>query len=144
MEQGATATFRRQTDTVPRARSLIGRELCRFVADHEVVDRLVLAGAEACNNAILHSDCGSYVVKVEIGTDVCTVTVADDGIGFNVPEQLVMPGPDSVGHRGLALMDALVDDMDISSSPEGTTVVLRQRISHNGRRAPLSQRTVQT
>ena len=136
MEQGATATFRRQADTVPRARRLIGRELCRFVADHEVVDRLVLAGAEACNNAILHSDCGSYVVQIEIDTDVCTVTVADDGVGFDVPEHLVMPGPDSVGQRGLALMDALVDDVDISSSSEGTTVVLRQRISGNGRNAP--------
>lgn len=144
MEQGATATFRRQADTVPRARRLIGRELWRLVADHEVVDRLVLAGAEACNNAILHSNCGSYVVKVEIDTDVCTVTVADDGVGFNVPEQLVMPEPDSVGYRGLALMDALVDDVDISSSSQGTTVVLRQRISGNGRNAPSSHRTAET
>jgi anti-sigma regulatory factor (Ser/Thr protein kinase) len=134
MEQGATATFRRQADTVPRARSLIGRELCRVVDDDDVVDRLVLASAEACNNAILHSDCGRYVVTVEIDTAVCTVTVSDDGIGFDMPEHLVMPSPDSVGHRGLALMDALVDQVTIRSSPEGTTVVLRQHINGNNQR----------
>lgn len=132
MGQGATVRFRRQADTVPRARGLIGQALCGAVRDAEVVHRLVLASAEACNNAVLHSACGSYVVTVEIDTDVCTITVADDGVGFDVPERLAMPGPESVGHRGLALMDALVDQVDISSSTSGTTVVLRHHLGHNG------------
>lgn len=116
-----------------RARGLVGRELCRAVVDEEVVHRLVLASAEACNNVVLHSACGSYVVMVEIDTDVCTITVADDGIGFDVPKRRAMPGPESVGQRGLALMDALVDQVDISSSSSGTTVVLRHHLGHNGR-----------
>jgi hypothetical protein len=35
-----------------------------------------------------------------------------------------MPSPEAVDHRGLALMEALVDQVKVSSTPAGTTVVL--------------------
>jgi serine/threonine-protein kinase RsbW len=133
MGKGVTVRFRRQADTVPRVRGLIGHELFRCGAGDDVVDRLVLASAEACNNAILHSASRSYVVTVDIDTNICTITVSDEGSGFDVPQPPVMPGPESAGRRGLALMDALVDQVNIDSSTSGTTVVLRQRLGSNGR-----------
>lgn len=127
--------FQRRADTVPHVRGLVGRELSRHGADADVVDRLVLASAEACNNAIMHSASSTYMVSVDIDTSTCTITISDEGHGFSVPERPMMPEPDAVGRRGLALMGALVDDVKVSSSAAGTTVVLRHALSSNGKSA---------
>lgn len=132
MARGLTLRFQRRADTVPHVRGLVGRELSRHGADAEVVDRLVLASAEACNNAIMHSASATYMVTVDIDTSTCTITVSDDGRGFDVPERPMMPEPDAVGRRGLALMGALVEDVKVSSSTDGTIVVLRHTLSTNG------------
>lgn len=124
--------FQRRADTVPHVRGLVGRELSRHGADAEVVNRLVLASAEACNNAIMHSASTTYLVTVDIQLDMCTITVSDEGHGFDVPDRPSMPEPDAVGNRGLALMGALVEDVKVSSSVAGTTVVLRHKLSSNG------------
>jgi anti-sigma regulatory factor (Ser/Thr protein kinase) len=107
---------------------MIDAELHHNGINGDTAERVVLASAEACNNAILHSASASYVVRVEIDGDVCTVTVSDDGNGFDVPERIEMPAPEAVSQRGLALMRTLVDDVDVSSGPSGTTVVLRQAL----------------
>lgn len=125
MAEGLTLRLRRAADTVPRVRGLVSQELVRRGVDRDVVDRIVLASAEACNNAILHARGATYRVTVEVGGGCCTITVVDGGGGFTVPDRPVMPEPDSVGHRGLALMGALVDDVKVDSSTTGTTVILR-------------------
>lgn len=129
MGRGVTLTFRCRPDTVPRARGLVDAELRHNGVNGDTVDRLVLASAEACNNAILHSASPSYVVRIDIDGDQCTVTVSDSGSGFDVPERIEMPAPDAVSRRGLALMSELVDDVDVSSGPQGTKVVLRQSLN---------------
>jgi anti-sigma regulatory factor (Ser/Thr protein kinase) len=113
---------------------MVDAELRHNGIDGDTVERVVLASAEACNNAILHSASTNYVVRVEIDGDVCTVTVSDNGSGFDVPERIEMPAPEAVSQRGLALMRTLVDDVDVSSGPSGTTVVLRQALD----REPIS------
>jgi anti-sigma regulatory factor (Ser/Thr protein kinase) len=128
MGRGVTLTFRCRPDTVPRARGMVDAELRHNGINGDTAERMVLASAEACNNAILHSACASYVVRVEIEGAVCTVTVSDDGIGFEVPDRIEMPAPEAVSRRGLALMRTLVDDVEVSSGPSGTTVVLRQAL----------------
>lgn len=132
MVRGKTLSFRRAADTVPQIRELVGSELNRRGVEAEVVDRVVLACAEACNNAILHSTGDTYRVSVDISADACTITVSDDGEGFVVPDHIVMPPPDVVGHRGLALMDALVDNLTVNTSANGTTVVIRNSLRPNG------------
>lgn len=133
MGRGVMLTFRCRPDTVPRARQLIDTELRHNGVNGEVVDRVVLASAEACNNAILHSASASYDVTVAVDCDQCTVTVRDSGSGFHVPDRIEMPAPDAVSRRGLALMRALVDAVDVQSGQEGTTVVIRSQL--NGNRA---------
>ena len=49
-----------------------------------------------------------------------------------------MPGPHATGHRGLALMEALVDDVDVVSDRAGTTVMLAQSFTPNGHRPPVT------
>jgi serine/threonine-protein kinase RsbW len=129
MGRGVMLTFRCQPETVPRARHLVDTELRHNGVNGEVVDRVVLASAEACNNAILHSTSSSYDVSVDVDGNLCTVTVRDNGNGFRVPDRIEMPEPDAVSRRGLALMRALVDDVDVASSHDGTTVVIRQNLN---------------
>ena len=94
-----------------------------------MVDPLVLAVAEACNNAILHADGEAFGVSIVVeGTD-CTVVVSDSGDGFVPPVRPRMPAPDATSHRGLALMQALVDRVEVSSNEAGTTVVLAQSLT---------------
>jgi anti-sigma regulatory factor (Ser/Thr protein kinase) len=128
MGHGVTQTFRCRADTVPRVRALVAEELRRHGVDGDLVDRIVLASAEACNNAILHSESPSYVVTTDIADGSCTVTVRDAGVGFDVPERMEMPAPDAVSRRGLALMCVLVDEVDVTSNGVGTTVVLRHSL----------------
>ena len=126
MGRGVTQTFRCRAETVPRVRAMVEAELRRNTLTDDLVDRLVLATAEACNNAILHSQSPSYVVTVDVADDVCSVTVRDAGVGFSVPDRMEMPEPDAVSRRGLALMCVLVDEVCVSSNGVGTTVELRQ------------------
>jgi anti-sigma regulatory factor (Ser/Thr protein kinase) len=126
MGRGVTQTFRCRAETVPRVRAMVTAELRRNGAVEDLVDRVVLATAEACNNAILHSQSPSYVVGIDIGDDTCVVTVRDAGVGFAVPDRMEMPEPDAVSRRGLALMCVLVDEVCVSSNGVGTTVELRQ------------------
>lgn len=128
MGRGVTLTFRCRPETVPRARGMVDAELRHNGISSETAERVILASAEACNNAILHSASASYVVRVDVEGAVCTVTVSDTGSGFEVPERIEMPAPEAVSRRGLALMRTLVDDVEVSSGPWGTTVVLRQAL----------------
>lgn len=126
MGRGVTQTFRCRAETVPRVRAMVAAELRRNGTSADVVDRVVLATAEACNNAILHSQSPTYVVAVDVADEACVVTVRDAGVGFTVPERIEMPAPDAVSRRGLALMRVLVDEVCVRSNGVGTTVELRQ------------------
>jgi len=126
MGRGVTQTFRCRAETVPRVRAMVDAELRRNGITGDLLDRVVLATAEACNNAILHSQSPSYVVSIEVADGTCVVMVRDAGVGFSVPDRMEMPEPDAVSRRGLALMCVLVDEVCVSSNGVGTTVELRQ------------------
>lgn len=104
----------------------------------DIVEQLVLAVAEACNNAILHAAGEDFTVSVVVARGRALVTVADHGAGFVPPARPSMPGPHATGHRGLALMRALVDDVDVVSDGAGTTVMLAQSFTPNGQLPPVT------
>lgn len=104
----------------------------------DVAEQLVLAVAEACNNAILHAAGDDFTVSVLVDSGRALVTVADHGAGFVPPMHPSMPGPQAIGRRGLALMQALVDDIDVVSDGAGTTVMLAQSFTPNGHRPSIT------
>jgi anti-sigma regulatory factor (Ser/Thr protein kinase) len=59
-----------------------------------------------------------------------SVVVADDGTGFDPArfEGWRLPDRFASGGRGLFLMRELMDDIDIDSTPDGTTVTLSRRV----------------
>ena len=104
----------------------------------DIVEPLVLAIAEACNNAILHAAGDDFTLSVVVDGGRALVTISDHGAGFIPPAQPSMPGPHAIGHRGLALMEALVDDVDVVSDAAGTTVMLAQSFTPNGHLPPVT------
>jgi anti-sigma regulatory factor (Ser/Thr protein kinase) len=136
MDVQTSTRFRRQPAAVPSARAFVDHVLRSAGLAPEVVDALVLAVAEACNNATLHAEGDTFTVTVTIDDSTCTLTVSDLGRGFRPPRRARMPSPDAVGQRGLALMEALVDHVDVSSSPAGTTVRLVHDLAASAAAAP--------
>ena len=130
-ELGVTRRFRRVAEAVPAARAFVRR----WLPESDPAEGLVVAAAEAINNVIDHATGEAFTVAVDLDGIVGTVTVLDVGPGFDVPDEPAMPDVFANRCRGLALMHALADGVDIASSPAGTTVTLRQEF------APVRQRS---
>jgi serine/threonine-protein kinase RsbW len=130
--------FHRERTAVPSARAFAAHALVSAAVPSDIVEQLVLAAAEACNNAILHAEGDDFTVSVVVEGDRALVTVADHGAGFIPPSRPSMPSPHATGHRGLALMEALVDDVDVVSDRAGTTVMLAQSFTPVGHLPPVT------
>jgi serine/threonine-protein kinase RsbW len=96
----------------------------RVGLDADRADRYTFAVNEIVINAIQHGG-GTAEVAIAAGAGTVTVTVVDNGPGWSsdIPEEL--PPPDRTHGRGLWLATRMCDDLTISSSSTGTTIVLR-------------------
>jgi serine/threonine-protein kinase RsbW len=92
-----------------------------------VIGELSVAISEACTNAVRHAAGDEYRVEVTLDPRTIRITVADLGPGFDVPNPVTMPPAGAVSGRGLALMDALVDDLDVTCAKAGGTTVVMTR-----------------
>jgi serine/threonine-protein kinase RsbW len=108
----------------------IARHICRDalvslgVSDGCVAD-LELAVTEACTNVLRHAAPGSheYEVQVEIDERTCEIRVLDAGDNFHmIEEERPAPVMAETG-RGLFLMRAMLDELDLDHEPEAGTVV---------------------
>jgi serine/threonine-protein kinase RsbW len=108
--------------------------LCRLgPVDDETLADLKLAVTEACSNSVRHAygdGTGLVSVRYELGTDSLAVEVADAGQGFRfdrpVPKLTVVPDDDlREDEMGLAIIHALVDEVDIGVGPEGRGTRIR-------------------
>ena len=133
----------RERAAVPSARAFVRRALGSAGVPPETAEVVVLAVAEACNNAILHAEGDAFRLSLAVDGSQVTVTVSDSGAGFVPPVHPRMPAPDATGQRGLALMEALVDRVQVSSSAGGTTVVIEHSLTpSNGGGRTLGRRTL--
>lgn len=99
-----------------------------------VCDDLVLAAGEAANNAIAHGGRGSGCIEVTCrrSRDLVLLDVRDHGCGFDAAgTDFSRPaGPESPHGRGLFLIRALTDRVDVESNgtDRGTSVHIEKRI----------------
>jgi serine/threonine-protein kinase RsbW len=91
----------------------------------EVLSDLKLAVTEACANSIAHAygtDAGLIRVDVALEPDRVLVEVVDEGVGMDEP-QIATFEPDGDGLQeggmGLALIQALVDDLHVGPGRDG-------------------------
>ena len=95
------------------------------------IDEVRMAVVEACINAFEHSHSGDREVFVtfEVLPEKLRITVHDNGVGFS-PDVLEEPTIEgklkAVRKRGwgLKIIKGLMDEVEIRSGAEGTTVVM--------------------
>lgn len=137
MNVRVTTRFRGERAAVPSARAFVRHALRSATRSVDLAERIELAAAEACNNAILHASGSAFTVSVVVDDGQVVVTIVDEGDGFVPPTDPSMPSPQAIGQRGLPLMRALVDEVDVASNGNGTTVMLVQSVNSDGR-SPVS------
>ena len=121
--------------------------LCRLVlagvcrlgpVDEETLADLKLAVTEACSNSVRHAygeGAGLVRIRYELTADSLAVEVADAGSGFRFDRPLpeLGPGPGEElreDEMGLAIIHALVDEVEIGAGPggNGTTISFRKNL----------------
>ena len=88
----------------------------------ELVADLKLALTEACSNSIRHAyregRAGAVEVRYELTDDKLAVEVTDDGDGFDPATMRAPSGELDEGGLGIAIIRALVDELDIGPRPD--------------------------
>ncbi|MFG2087414.1 MULTISPECIES: ATP-binding protein [unclassified Spirillospora] len=119
----------REALTIPVIRRVVGDALRGLGVSDDCVDDVLVATSEACTNVVQHARAaGEYKVTGHVDEGVCVLKIMDRGRGPRpAPEDR---GVMSESGRGIRIMRALVDDLDIDTSPDrGTVVHLRKRLS---------------
>lgn len=130
MEIELTLRLPRHPRTVAVVRRLVRDAFDCLDVPSGSADDIELALCEACTNAILHASAGpEYWVCLSIGAGSCVVEVGDGGSGFafDVPS---MVSSDAESGRGLALIDALMDEVHWAvPARSGTAVRMVKRLA---------------
>jgi serine/threonine-protein kinase RsbW len=120
----------RETASVPLARHLLGSALATVGVDADCREDIQLALTEACANAVRHAEPAvTYQVRIRLDATHCHIAVVDGGAGFD-PTALP-PGarPGDEAGRGLELIRALADRLDIQKrDPSGTVLTFIKRL----------------
>lgn len=113
----------RDTAAIGVVRHVASGALAELGVCSECIRDIALALSEACANAVEHArDAGDYEVSLELADRVCQITLADTGLDADASMPAgPMPGPDHLRGRGVALMHALVDDVEVVRAPSGST-----------------------
>jgi anti-sigma regulatory factor (Ser/Thr protein kinase) len=111
-------------DVIPAMRRVLGRWLREAGASAAEVDEVTLACSEASANAIEHA-----YAPGETGFELRGERSDDDEVQLAVHDWGTWRDPRGVNRgRGLALMEALMDRVEIEAGADGTTVRLARRL----------------
>jgi PAS domain S-box-containing protein len=122
-----TDRFRVEYPATPEAlasmRAVLRRWLRHVGSDEQQIAEVVTACGEAATNAIEHSGAGGgapFEIGGRLDGGEVVITIRDYG-AWREPRE-------GDHGRGLSLMRALMDTVEVSPTPEGTTVRLRRRL----------------
>lgn len=122
----------REPSSVTRARHVLITLLSLTDADAETRGHLAVLISEACANAVAHADTGSTVaISIVIGDHECVVEVSNRGISPDgAGLRAALPGPLTVGGRGLPLIAALADSAAFTTGQPGEVLLrMTKRLS---------------
>ncbi|HVE46212.1 MAG TPA: ATP-binding protein [Acidimicrobiales bacterium] len=116
----------RDSLTIPLARHLARNTMREIGVDDDCVGDVEVALTEACTNVLDHSGPGdAYQVEFVIDGHACSIRIVDVGDGFDSTEAGTVPAAAGAeSGRGIALMRALVDQVEFESGRQAGTVVL--------------------
>lgn len=80
---------------------------------------------EFCNNSIKYSNCSNIIMTMNIDEDCCSLTLSDNGIGFNIEVDEM-----GLGIKNMRMRSEAIDfDFRISSTlGKGTVINLQKRL----------------
>jgi PAS domain S-box-containing protein len=122
-----TYRFSASPATVSLARHFFGDWLAHQPADPGCRDDLLVMVSELCTNAVREAtaEAGSVVLRAWDHGDALIVEVEDDGNGMDpdaIPTDERLPDPDAPEGRGLFLVQALADEVEVQPRESGTVV----------------------
>ena len=114
-----------EATSVRLIRLAVTNTLTVFGVADDCIEEIRLALSEACTNVVEHAeDADGYEVRLEVHDHRCVISVTNTGNGFDADDlRGVMPGPTSSRGRGVAIMRAVMDQVEFRSEPEAGTVV---------------------
>lgn len=118
----------------------ITEEICiRFGLIEDEIDDISIAVTEAVNNAIKHGNkedsTKSIKIVFEVETDRIKIRIKDEGKGFQLEEVKDPRKNENLlkdDGRGILIMKALMDEVEVLSGSEGNVLQLVKNISRNG------------
>ena len=119
-------------DGVPLARHVVRESLAAIDVTSGVIDDIELALSEACTNVLRHAGPGdAYEVVLHVRAGRCEVQVTDHGQGFDLASvRKRRPGGQSERGRGLAIMEGVMDAVEVVSRPgQGSRVTLVKQLA---------------
>ena len=130
MELSLALTLPRDEQTVPVARHIVRNAMEQVGVEETCIDDVELALSEACTNVLLHSGPGDqFVVRLDLEDRLGVLRVIDVGHGFDSAKlQATDDLVEAERGRGLGVMQALVDRVDLTSRPEAGTIVTLEKV----------------
>jgi serine/threonine-protein kinase RsbW len=130
MELSLALTLPRDELTVPVARHIVRKAMEQVAVEETCAYDVELALSEACTNVLLHSGPGDqFIVRLDLEGGRGVIRVIDIGHGFDAAMlQATDDLLEAERGRGLGLMQALVDRVDLTSRPEAGTIVTLEKI----------------
>jgi len=130
MELSLSLTLPRDKQTVPVARHIVRNAMEQVGVEETCVDDVELALSEACTNVLLHSGPGDqFVVRLDLEDRLGVLRIIDLGHGFDSAEvQATDDLVEAEQGRGLGVMQAVVDRVDLTSRPEAGTIVTLEKV----------------
>ena len=115
-------------------RAFVGGFLGDARVPQDVIDEVLMAVGEVVANACRHGRAevlpGLVEVCCELRSGLLSISIRDDGPGFDTRSLSSLEPPDllSQGGRGFFLMRQLMDKVEVDSNPRGTTVTLERQL----------------
>ncbi|HET7519071.1 MAG TPA: ATP-binding protein [Actinomycetes bacterium] len=130
MDISLALTLPRDEQTVSVARHIVRNAMEQVGVEETCVYDVELALSEACTNVLLHSGAGDqFVVRLDLDEYLGVIRVIDVGRGFDSARlQATESGLEAERGRGLSLMQALVDRVDLTSRAEAGTIVTLEKV----------------
>lgn len=113
--------------TVPVTRRTVDCALDAIGVSDDCRDDVTLALTEVCSNVVRHAhESPDYTVTVIATANRCTIDVCDSGTGLpqgvTVDESARKPGSNAEHGRGLGIVRAVMDAVQVVAGPSGVAI----------------------